>query len=236
MNPLARIAAAFALMTAVVALAVAADRRETRAVSGFSGIALAAPIRVEIVQGDRESLVLEGDEAALAELETVVERGVLTIRTRPRSDARGMSKVRAYVGARTIESLQVAGSGDIAVGPLRAERLKVAVSGSGDVRIGALDASSLAVSVSGSGDVSVAGKAGFLSTSIAGSGDLAAAKLEAREAKVSIAGSGDAVLWATQSLGVNIVGSGDVRYYGDPGIKRAIVGAGTLRRMGAAPS
>src|SRR5471032_2380359 len=75
-----RIATPFALMAALLAFAaVAADRRETRPVTGFTGIALSAPINVELVQGDIESLVLEGDEAELAEIETVVEQGVLKI-------------------------------------------------------------------------------------------------------------------------------------------------------------
>ena len=80
----------FPILCAALALALAtgasqaADRRESRDVDGFSSVTLAAPVDMDIVQGDRESLVLEGDEADLARIETVVESGSLKIRTRER--------------------------------------------------------------------------------------------------------------------------------------------------------
>jgi putative autotransporter adhesin-like protein len=236
-----RIAAPLALMAACVALAAgAAERRETRPAAGFTAIGLAAPIKVHLTQGDTESLVVEGDEAALAELETVVENGVLKLRTHSRSrsrhDIRGMEKVRAYVTAKSINALAISGSGDITSPALRSTALKVAISGSGDVRIGDLASSNLEVSVSGSGDVMIAGKADMVTASIAGSGDVKTQKLEARQVKVSIAGSGNVTLWAKESLTVKIAGSGDVRYYGDPALQKTLVGSGSVRRAGATPS
>ena len=237
MNASPRIATAFAVIAAVVAFAASgADRRETRDVHGFTGISLAAPIRVELVQGEAESLVLEGDEAALAELETFVEDGTLRIRTRSRDVPRSMGKVRARVGAKAIETLRIAGSGDIDAASLRGTALKLAISGSGDIRVPALAVTSLEVSIAGSGDIVAGGKADTIATHIAGSGDFKAAKLEAREVNVNIAGSGDVAVWAKQSLGVKIVGSGDVRYYGDPQVTRTILGAGSITRAGASPS
>ena len=237
MSPFTRLAIPFALMTTLVALAAAAaDRREIRAASGFTAIGLAAPVKVDVTQGDAEGLVVEGDDAALADLETVVEQGTLKIRTRSRKDVAGMSKVRVHVSAKAIDALRVSGSGDIDAKTLRAPTLKIAVSGSGDVRIAELDATTLDVSVAGSGDVLVGGKADTLTTSIAGSGDVKAGKLAVRTAKVSIAGSGDVLLWAREQLSVSVVGSGDVRFYGDPEVKRSIMGSGSVRRVGATPS
>ena len=237
MFPITRLAAPLALMATVVALAAAAaDRTEARAAAGFTRIGLAAPVKVDITQGDSEGLVVEGDEAALADLETVVEQGALKIRTRSKRDVPGMSKVRVHVSARAIEALSISGSGDINAPKLRCAQLKIAVSGSGDVRIADLDATTLDVSVAGSGDVMVGGKADAMSTSIAGSGDVKAGKLAARTAKVSIAGSGDVTIWAREQLSVSVVGSGDVRFYGDPEVKRTVMGSGTVRRLGATPS
>ena len=133
MSLLTRLAAPLALMTTLVAVTVpAADRSETRAVSGFTAIALAAPLKVDVVQGAAEGLVLEGDERALADLETVVEQGVLKIRTRSRNGVFGMSKVRAHVSAKAIDALRIAGSGDVML--WARESLTVSVVGSGDVR------------------------------------------------------------------------------------------------------
>jgi hypothetical protein len=237
MPAFARVCALFAVTTACVALAAsAADRRETRPVSGFTGIALSAPIKVQFTQADTESLTLEGDAAALAEIETIVEQGTLKIRPRSRLRTVHPSKVKAFVTAKTIEGLSISGPGDIEAPALKTGRLKISIAGSGDVRIGALASTDVQVAVSGSGDVTIGGKADTVSTTIAGSGDVRAGKLEARQAKVSIAGSGDVTLWAKEAIEVKIARSGDVRYYGDPSVSRSVAGAGSVRRAGAAPS
>jgi Putative auto-transporter adhesin, head GIN domain len=205
-----------ALLMAAALSAAAADSREPRQVSGFNGISLAAPIRVEVTQGDSEGLVLEGDAKALADIETVVENGLLKIRLK--HGVRGMwnSKARAIVTARSIDQLAISGSGDIAAPQLRGETLKIAIAGSGDVSVGGTTAN--------------------LSTSISGSGDVKAEKLEARSVRVSIAGSGDATVWARDSLTVSIMGSGDVRYLGDPAVQKSIMGSGSVKRLARAPT
>lgn len=237
MSAITRLPAALAVIAACATFAVAAaDLRESRPVSGFSAIALSAPLKLELVQGDTETLVLEGDERALADLETSVENGALRIRTKSKFSAPWHSKVRAFVTARNIGALGISGSGDITTQALRSPSLKISIAGSGDIYIASLASTNLDVSVSGSGDVYVAGKSDGFETHIAGSGDVKAGKLETRAAKVSIAGSGDATVWAKDSLAVSIAGSGDVRYYGDPAIKKSIVGAGSVRRVGTSPS
>lgn len=224
------------LLAAVAALPVQAAERQTRPASGFTGIGLSAPLKLELTQGDTENLVLEGDEAALANIETAVENGILMIRLRSKFYIGIARKTRAFVTAKNIESLRISGSGDISAPSLRSNALKVGVSGSGDIRIGALAATSLDVTVSGSGDVTVAGKTDSIVAGIAGSGDVKAGKLEARQARVSIAGSGDVTLWTKESLAVKIAGSGDVRYYGDPALTKSVAGSGSVRRMGPSPS
>src|SRR5258706_2805343 len=211
----------------------AADTRSDRPVSGFNAISLSAPLKLELVQGDTESLSLEGDEAAIAELETVVEDRVLKIRNKSKSSFNwgnannwGNAKVRGKVTARNIEALRISGSGDIAAATLRTAGLKLSISGSGDIRIATLSAANLDVAISGSGDITLGGKAEGINGSIAGSRDLHAAKLEGRDAKVSIAGSGDVTVWATQSLAVKVAGSGDVKYYGDPPLPKNGAGSG----------
>jgi hypothetical protein len=189
---------------------------EDRAVAGYTGIALSLPGRVEVVQGAVEGIRITADDNVLPQIESVVEGGILKLRFRNRFDSVNNARIRVIVNAKTIESLAVAGSGDIHATALTARRL--------------------AVNVAGSGDVKVAGHAESLEASIAGSGDLDAGKLDAQRVKVSVAGSGDAVVWARQALKVSVAGSGDIRYYGDPAVDRSVVGSGSVRRLGAAPS
>ena len=232
--------AAFAFMAlAVIATAtLAADKRESRPVGAFSGIALAVPAKLEIVQGDTESLTLEGPEDVLADIETEVRSdGVLAIRKRTRgSRSLRADDVRIVANMRRVESLAIAGLGDIHAKTVRSPKLALVVSGSGKIRLPAVDADEANVKINGSGDVRIAGRAANLASSIAGSGDLKAERLETRKAAVHIAGAGDAALWVRDSLEVKIAGAGDVRYYGDPSIEKRIAGSGSVKRMGLAPS
>lgn len=110
MNP---IPLAALLLAASLPLA-AAQQRDACPVSGFDAVALSAPVELTLVQGDAEGLVLEGDEADLARIGTVVEDGTLRIRSRERFGASIFrSKVHGTVKARNVRAVSVAGSGDV---------------------------------------------------------------------------------------------------------------------------
>lgn len=231
----ARIAAPLALMAALLssAAAYADNKRETRSTEPFTALGVSAPITVHLTQGDAFSLVVEGEESAIAQLETVVENNSLKLRQKTHEHVRGMGKVKAYVTMRDITTLAISGSGDIiAANALRTGDVKLAISGSGDIKIGTLTANRVVAAISGSGDIIVAGKADSLDASIAGSGDLRARDLEVGDAKVSIAGSGDVATSPRSNLSVSIVGSGDVTYVGDPAVRQTILGSGSVRRAG----
>ena len=209
---------------------------EARGASGFTGIALAISGRVEVTQGDKESVSVTADDNLLPEIETVVEGGVLKIRWRNRVNIMHSTSIRIAVTAKSIETLAVGGSGDIVSAALRTRDLKVSIGGSGNVRLSSLTAAALTVSIGGSGDFTGEGTADSLTANVAGSGDIKAGRLATQNVKVNVAGSGDATVWAKGDLNVSVAGSGDVKYYGDPTVKSAIVGSGSLKRLGSAPA
>lgn len=227
--------AAFLLCFAALDCA-AADTRETRNVTGFNAIKLAVPAKLQVTQSGKEGLVIEGEAADLANVETVVEGRTLQIRARSRFGHRWNSKVRIAIDLKEIELLGISGAGDVTAQALRTPSLKLAISGSGDIRIAALDTERAEISISGSGDIHLAGRAATVDSRISGSGDVKAERLEARRATVSISGAGDVAVWAREALQVKIAGSGDVRYYGDPTVEKKIMGAGSIKRLGPAPS
>lgn len=227
----------FALAATLACLdGYAADTRETRNVSGFNAIELAVPAKLQLTQGDKEGMTIEGDSADLANIDAVVESGTLHIRPKSRLGFRWTSRVRIAVDAKQVEKLGIAGAGDITSASLRTPSLKLGIAGSGDIRIAALETERAELKISGSGDMRLAGKATVIESHISGSGDVRAERLEAKRVKVSIAGAGDVSIWAREALEVKIAGAGDVRYYGDPTIEKKIAGAGSLKRLGLAPS
>ena len=216
--------------------AFSADVRQTPSVSGFSGIALGVPGKMEVIQGSTESLVIEGPDEDLAKIESVVQNGVLHIRAKERGTSWSNPRIRITVNAIRIESLAISGSGDIVAKTLKTPSIKLGISGSGDIKVPALDTEKASISISGSGDMQLGGRTASVDSHISGSGDIKADRLDARQVSISISGSGDAYVWARESLQVKIAGAGDVRYYGDPTVEKRIAGSGSVRRLGLAPS
>lgn len=214
MKPLGTTALAAATLCFAVC-AGAADRRESRPVPEFTAIGLSAPVKVHVTQGEAPGVELQGDEAALADIETVVEGSTLRIRLR-KDVHRWSHKVDARVTMPRIDALAIAGSGDILAPSITGESLKVSISGSGDVKVG--------------------GKVSGLTANISGSGDIRAGDLDAQRVSVSIAGSGDATVRARETLNVSVAGSGDVRYFGDPAVTKSVLGSGKVRRAGGTNS
>jgi hypothetical protein len=211
-------------------------KTEARAVTGFNGISLSIPAKAEIVQGASEGISIDTDDNILPLIETVVEDGKLKIRFKDRDMSVSTKTLRMTINVKNIESLSVAGSGDIQAAKLQVTTLKTSIAGSGDVRITNLDADTLIVSIAGSGDFSAGGRANTMEGKIAGSGDIKTEKLATNNVKVSIAGSGDAKVWAKDTLKISVAGSGDVAYYGDAKVSQSVAGSGSVKRLGNAPA
>jgi len=210
--------------------------KQNRNVSGFTGLALGVPGRVELRIGSSEGVTIEADDNVLPLLATVVEGGTLKIQPTRRNLNLQTRAIRVVVTARAIERLSLGGSGSIHADPIKARRLDVDLGGSGSVNLAGVEADTLSVSIGGSGHLQAArGNVGKLSVSIGGSGDVDLGRVQATGAGVSLAGSGDATVWARNALSATIAGSGDVRYYGDPQVSKSTVGSGEVKRLGAAP-
>jgi hypothetical protein len=210
-------------------------RTQARAASGFTGVALAIPARVELKQGASESVTLEADENLLALIETKVEHGALEIRPVRHNLQLESKAIKLVVQARQIDSLAIGGSGAIAASALKATRLKLDIGGSGTIDIRQLDAQRLDVAVGGSGNIKLAGAVKRASVAIGGSGNVDAPLLIADEAEVSVAGSGDAALAVRSSLQATVAGSGNIRYSGDPSVSQTSIGPGRIKRAGPLP-
>jgi hypothetical protein len=187
---------------------------ETRSVSGFSEVALSGTGDVRIAQTGQESLTIEAEDNLLPLLETFVEDGRLTLRTRPGVNIRPTRTIRYRI---TVARLDAA-----------------SISGSGSVRAEGVDSERLASSISGSGSVTLAGRARAIDLSISGSGYYDAERLEAKTARVSISGSGSGLVNVSEELDVAISGSGSVEVLGKPSVDQRISGSGrvSMRRPG----
>ena len=199
----------------------------------FEGLATVGPQNVVVTFGESHSVRWEGSPEALARVELAVEDGTLTIR--PRSGIRrGFNWSRRntptfYVTTPQLDSVSLAGSGDVSVDRIEGERFVGAIAGSGELSIAALQVDAVDFSIAGSGDVVAAGSARRTEVSILGSGDVRANELRSEAAEISIAGSGDVDLTVDGQAEVAIVGSGDVDIAGAATCSVSRIGGGDVR-------
>ncbi len=188
---------------------------ESRTLSPIRRIVSHGSIDVDVRIGETQSVSVRADDNLLEWVRTSVDDGTLEIRWRSRHGrgASSSTSPRVEVVVRSLERLELNGSGDALVRGLKGDSFAIDVSGSGDARAeGAVDR--LTVELSGSGDVELYG-------------------LEARTVEVTVSGSGDAEVSARESLRVDISGSGDVDYRGDPkSLERNVSGSGDIERAG----
>jgi hypothetical protein len=207
------------------------DKRETREVGPFTQLQLAVAADLYLTQGNEYSLVLEGDEDDLEEIETVVRHGTLKIKHDKPFHFGGIDRIKVYVTMKNIEGLSVSGSGSLkAETAVEAEDIELNVSGSGEINIDDLKATTAEMTISGSGDINLSGgrKLSSLNCDISGSGELHARDLETEKAELTISGSGGCKVYVTNDLEVDISGSGNVRYRGQPRIDANVSGSGDV--------
>lgn len=212
---------------------VNAQGDETRNVKAFHGVSNSGSITVKIAFGDTESVRLSGDDDLIADIETVVENGVLKIRYKNnrQTGGRRWGAVTAYVTARRLDALAQSGSGSITVdGRISGDELHVAVSGSGTVMF-ASDVAVCNASVSGSGRITAHGSAGKSNVSVSGSGRFAGEKLRSRSASLKLSGSGNISIHADDQLDASISGSGHINYSGNAQTNVKTSGSGRVRKV-----
>jgi len=184
---------------------------ETRSVSGFSAVSLEGSGNVEIVIGEEESVVVEAEDNLLPVIETVLEKSVLVIRTKPLTSIQTSEPINIRITVKSLTGVLIPGSGNITVSGL-----------SGDT---------FSVALPGSGNITIAGTANQVDISLGGSGNIYCDQLKARSASISLNGSGNITVYASESLDARINGSGDIQYSGNPArISKDVKGSGNIHK------
>lgn len=225
--------ATLVLNIALSATASFAQKTEKRALANFHAISFGGSYNVNVKFGEEEDLVLEGASEDINRVETVVEKGVLKIRTK-----RGVKswnsvgkKLTVTITAIKLDDFSLSGSGILKVeGTLNSPLADFRVSGSGEI-IADVDTENANIAISGSGSVKISGKTGASLIAVSGSGAVKAEGLLAETSEVKIAGSGNVYINVKDELKVTIVGSGSVKYSGNPNISLNKMGSGTVSEI-----
>lgn len=229
--------------------------KETRPMSGFTGISLSGSCRVLFTPSDKYEVILEGDKDDVTKYVTDMQGGVLRLYM-PSVDESGDGvkrffghlvnsvssditecNVRIRVSAPNISSLSVSGSGEIEVMKdwTSDSDIEASIAGSSEIIMRNLTAQSFSVKISGSGKFSsgTVQTAKAVSVKSSGSGSLEFDVVKAKTVEMSTAGSGDVRIETadiSDRLDVKMAGSGDLRINGNAGhVVINISGSGSVK-------
>ena len=206
-------------------------KKETRQVSGYHAIASSGSWDVMVAYGESNSIQVEGDENLLAYIETSVENGKLSIKSKKNANLRSKNKVTIYVSVTKLTGVFLSGSGDI-IGNGKFSNdgnTDFRLSGSGSIKIDFNKIQKVGVSISGSGNVRLSGSAGSVTLGISGSGNADCSEVICEEVSASISGSGNVKVNANKSIEARIAGSGNVYYKGAAtDIQKHVAGSGRV--------
>ncbi len=189
------------------------------AVSGFTGIVAAGADTVQVVKGDAFAVTATGSAEVLDRLLIRVSDGKLEVRRRSGQwSGDGSARIRVTMPA--LDTIVVAGSGDVAADSLAGDTGEVVVAGSGNIRLAAVAVRDLELVITGSGKIEASGTADEVDATIAGSGDIAAPALTAQRADLNIAGSGN--------MRMAVIGSGNVTLTGGGTCTHSKMGGGEV--------
>lgn len=183
---------------------------KTYDIANFNGVDISGGFDVNLIQGDKEGLVLTAEENLFEYINVKVEAGILKVYVeRNNLQTRGL-KAKVYL--KSITSLQVSGGGDVtAENGLDVPNLDVQLSGGGDLKT-TLKTGELKCRISGGGDAEIEGTIAAFNLNMSGGGDISS-NVNAKSINCSISGGGDVSLQNKEkatNVDFNISGGGDL--------------------------
>jgi len=200
---------------------------KTLDVSDFTGVSLGISGNVILKQGNQTSVVVEGQQNIIDNIQTDVYGDVWRIRYD--KNVRNHKRVTIYITMPTLTEAYVSGSGGMKSKGAFSNLgdLELAVSGSGKLSLD-VDAKTIESAISGSGDIHLAGNSHEMEVQISGSGELEGFNMQTKDCNIRISGSGECEISVAENLEVKVSGSGDVFYKGNPRVRSKISGSGDV--------
>jgi Putative auto-transporter adhesin, head GIN domain len=206
---------------------------EDRPAQNVHGVALTTMGELAITQGDQESLRVEAEDNLLSYIETPVQGGTLTIRTRPNTSVQPTRPVHYYLTVKGLESLTTSSNGNINGSVLQTDHLMARISSNGNIHLDGLNANNLQVQISSNGNVEIGqGDVEQQTVTLTSSGQYKGGGLRSKEADARLSSSGNATIWVTDRLKASLSSSGNLRYYGSPDLNASTPSSGRLISLG----
>jgi hypothetical protein len=204
--------------------------KQERDVSPFRAIRIGGAFEVSLIQGEKESLVIEADENLMEFIRTEVDGHTLIVETE--KNLRNYDRLLLYITFRELEQIDVSGAVNLyGDNRLTFGDLTLETSGATEVTLD-LEASSVSIGSSGASHLRLDGRCTEARLESSGASELKAGDLETEKFTLNISGAGEAVVFVTNTLDVNVSGAAHVKYRGSPQtIHQETSGASSISRI-----
>ena len=190
-------------------------------------LAMFGPDQVELTQGDKLAITVDGDPEAASQVRFTLKDGTLGILRADKAFSGGGKVAVIHVTMPAPTKVAMLGSGTITSAGLGRDA-KVVSAGSGRIESRSLGGGKLEVTMPGSGTMRAAGNVDSLELTILGSGDAQLDAVRTDKAKVTIAGSGGTAFTSDGEVDATILGSGTVKVKGRARCTISAMGSGKL--------
>lgn len=190
-------------------------------------LAMFGPDRVELTQGDKLEITVDGDPEAVERVRFTLKDGTLGILRADKMFSSGGKTAVIHITMPAPRDVGMFGSGTI-LAPALGRDAKVVIAGSGELEAQNLGGGKLEVTMPGSGAMRAAGNVDDLELTILGNGNARLDAVRTPKAKVTIAGSGGAAFASDGEVNATIMGSGTVAVKGRARCTVSAMGSGKL--------
>ena len=191
-----------------------------------SEVNLLGPDTVDIRDGEKLAIKVEGSDEARERMRFVLKDGSLGI-LRQNGHWGDDQVATVIVTMPAPAKLNLAGSGRMTAASV-SDHPEINVAGSGTLNLASVSAARMEVNIAGSGTLKASGSTDRLELNVLGSGTADLGALRAASASVNVAGSGNATFASDGDVNANIMGSGDVTVKGRARCKVHTIGSGSL--------
>jgi biopolymer transport protein ExbD len=214
--------------------AFADNKTEDRQVDKFDAIGISVDAKIELYQGNKTQVLLNGDEDVLKDIVTRVRNKKLIIKYDKPFSFNSTKEIKIKITTPEIKEIEISGSAELlAKTNIQNKKMDLEISGSGEIHINDLLTGEMDVDISGSGEVHLAGKKVVerLDLDISGSGEYNGENLKINYADIDISGSGSCIINAEKEIDADISGSGGIKYKGNALIDADVSGSGNVRNI-----
>lgn len=205
-------------------------------VGPFSQVDVSGHAEIVLVQGERETVTVEGSPRSPARVRVRSSDGKLRITVEEERGivfGHGGRTPTVTIAFRQLDALSVSGAVKVLAASIDAPKLAITATGAASLRIDRLATEELRFEGSGAVKAEIEGTATMQRVSISGAGTYRAAQLASTDVTAMVSGAGRVIVSAQKSLDATISGAGAIDYYGDPAVTQRVGGVGKITRRGS---